>query len=189
MENMDYKILLASKSPRRRELLKKLIDDFEVTSVDVDEKVVGTTPREIVENLSRKKAEAVNFDGIVITSDTLVFDGNIPLGKPVDKNDAFKMLKELNNKSHIVASGVCLKSPVETILFSDVSTVCFKCMTDEEIWYYINHFNPLDKAGAYGVQDGFCVDKVIGSYSNVMGLPLEALSDKLKKFGLKVKEF
>lgn len=182
------KILLASKSPRRRELLKKLLDNFEVTAVDVDETVYGSTQEEIVENLARKKADALSFDGLIITSDTLVFDGDQPIGKPKDENNAFRILKRLNNKLHSVSSGVCLKSPLKTIVFSVSSKVYFRNMTDEEIWYYIKHFNPLDKAGAYGVQDGFCIDKIEGSYSNIMGLPLEALSENLKAFGINVKE-
>lgn len=188
MENEVFKIVLASKSPRRRELLKKLLNDFEVTSVDIEETIEGTKESEIVENLARRKAEAIDLNALIITSDTLVFDDGYPLGKPKDKEDAFQILKRLNNKVHSVSSGVCLKSPFKTVAFSVSSKVYFRNMTDEEIRFYIDKFNPLDKAGAYGVQDGFCVEKTEGSYSNVMGLPLEKLSEQLKNFGVNVKE-
>lgn len=188
MEKNSLKILLASKSPRRRELLKLLLDDFNVSEANVDENVEGTSKGGIVEKLAKKKADAVNFDGLIITSDTLVFDGEEPIGKPKDENDAFSILKRLNNKMHTVSSGVCLKSPHKTAVFSVSSNVYFRNMTDDEIWYYIKNFNPLDKAGAYGVQDGYCIEKIEGSYSNIMGLPLEKLSYYLKDFGVNVKE-
>lgn len=188
MAKDEMKILLASKSPRRRALLKELIDDFSVTSADVDEAVSKNSPEEIVMALSLKKAESVEFDGLVIASDTLVFDCDTPLGKPIDESDAFNMLSRLSGRVHQVYSGVCLKSPTKTVVFYDKTDVEFKTLTRDDILYYIMEFNPLDKAGAYGIQDGFCVKSIVGSYSSVMGLPLEKLRDELIALGVKVKE-
>lgn len=188
MFNEEFGIMLASASPRRRSLLSELIESFEVCSTDIDESVTLSDPEEIVKAISHKKALSVDYKGIVISSDTLVFDGKNPLGKPQNREDAYYMLKELSGKVHQVYTGVCIRQGENTVLFADCTDVEFKDLSDSDIYFYIDNYNPLDKAGAYGIQDGFCVKSINGSYSNVMGLPLEMLRDKLVANGIKVKE-
>ncbi len=188
MFNEEFGIMLASASPRRRSLLSELIHSFEVCSTDIDESVTLTDPEEIVKAISYKKAVSVNYKGIVIASDTLVFDGKKPLGKPKDRTDAYNMLKELSGKIHQVYTGVCIRQGDSIVLFADRTDVEFKTLSDEDIYFYIDNYNPLDKAGAYGIQDEFCVKNINGSYSNVMGLPLEMLRERLIDNGINVKE-
>lgn len=185
-----YKLILASKSPRRQQLLKELGFNFELLTKDIDESFSeNLKAHEIPLFLCRKKAEAfkeeLKDDTIVITADTIVWIDDQVLNKPENFDDAVRMLKILSGKMHEVYTGVCLKSKNKTKTFHAVTRVYFKSLTQEEIEYYINNFNPFDKAGAYGAQEwiGYiAIEKIEGSYFNVMGLPVRELYEELLKF-------
>ena len=185
-----YHLILASKSPRRQFLLKDLGLNFEVRTKEVDESFPSELKAEqIALYLCEKKAHAfddeLNDNSIVITADTIVWVDNQVLNKPENFDDAVRMLKLLSGKVHEVYTGVCLKSKDKLSSFYAVTKVHFKKLTDEEINYYISNFHPYDKAGAYGAQEwiGYiAVDKIEGSYFNVMGLPLKELYEELLKF-------
>lgn len=186
----EYKIILASASPRRKELLSGLGVDFEVRLMDgIDESYPeGLTGEQIAEHISRGKAnvylETIAKNELVITADTIVyFEGQV-LGKPKDEEEAILMLKQLSGHQHQVITGVTLMSKSFTKTFSSVSQVFFARLTDEEIKHYVTHFHPTDKAGAYGIQEwiGYVgVERIEGSYFNVMGLPIQKLYTELKK--------
>lgn len=187
------KLILSSNSPRRKELLAGLDVPFEVRVIDgIDESFPADLPTdEIAEFVARKKAAAYTVcEGeIVITADTIVvLDGKV-LGKPHDLDDAAAMLRQLSGKTHRVITGVCIKNSVKQKSFSVVSEVTFKSLSDDEISYYVNRYKPLDKAGAYGVQEwiGYIgVTSLSGSYYNVMGLPVQRIYEVLKcEFGIK----
>lgn len=189
MENLKkYKIKLASNSPRRRELLAGLGLDFEVKLLPgIDESYPERLPgEEIPVYIARKKAEAyrrdIGPDELIITADTIVYiDGQV-LGKPADAAEARKMLRQLSGRTHQVITGVCLTTADRQKAFSAVTDVTFDTLGDEEIDYYIEHYRPYDKAGAYGVQEwiGFVgVSRLEGSYFNVMGLPVQRLYREL----------
>jgi septum formation protein len=185
-----HHFILASKSPRRQYLLKELGLQFDIHTKEVDESFPEhLKAHEIPLYLSEKKANA--FEGeladesIVITSDTIVWVENRVLNKPVDKADAVRMLQLLSGKMHEVYTGVCLKSKRKMISFYVRTNVYFKPLSLEEIDYYVTTYNPYDKAGAYGAQEwiGYiAVEKIEGSYFNVMGLPLKELYEQLLKF-------
>ncbi len=196
-ENLkDYKIILASNSPRRKELLSGFGLDFIVkTMSDIDE----SYPEDLDVNLvagfiAEKKAKAfetsIPENALLITADTVVCLDNKVYGKPVDRDDAFNMLKELSGKVHKVYTGVCIRystggSSLDSELkkFTSETEVCFSTFTDEEINYYIDNYQPFDKAGAYGIQEwiGFAgVEWISGSFFNVMGLPVHKLYEELK---------
>ncbi len=185
---MGKKIYLASKSPRRQELLKLMGFDFELLLKDVDESYPDNLPlMDVAAYISDIKAEAfeVKMNEIIITSDTVVIIKDELLGKPKDHNDAFKMLSKLNGNTHLVVTGVTLKSIEKSKTFSQTTKVTFSKLTDDQLWYYILNFNPLDKAGAYGIQDWIGmvgVSSIDGSYTNVMGLPTEKLNQELLSF-------
>lgn len=179
------KIILASKSPRRRELLSKIVKDFEIITKEVDESLPSDIhPREGVEILAVKKGEAVakesGEDTIVISSDTLVELGGVPLGKPTNENDAVRMLTSLSGKAHNVHTGVAVHYKGK--VYSGVATtaVYFREMSHEEILDYVKSGDPMDKAGAYGIQSGGgkFVEKYDGDYDTVVGLSV-ALTKKL----------
>ncbi|MDP1745043.1 MAG: Maf-like protein [Bacteroidota bacterium] len=185
-----HNLILASKSPRRQYLMKELGLDFEVNTKDVDESFPeNLKAQEIPLYLCQKKADAFDEEltdnTIVITADTIVWIDNQVLNKPENFNDAVRMLKLLSGKKHEVYTGVCLKSKHKTKTFYALTNVYFKELSQEEIEYYINNFNPYDKAGAYGAQEwiGYiAVEKIEGSYFNVMGLPVRELYEELLKF-------
>ena len=207
------KIILASNSPRRKELLSGLGFDYEVRTLQgLDESYPEGLPmEEIPQYISRKKAAAysVGEDELLITADTIVYlDGEV-LGKPTDEADAIRMLRKLSGRTHQVVTGVTLKvspksspegknftrlpSPsgegVGVMLhsFASVSQVTFADLTEEEIRHYVTHYRPLDKAGAYGIQEwiGYIgVTSLQGSYFNVMGLPVQKLYTEMKKLNL-----
>ena len=189
-EFKNHKIILASKSPRRQYLLKELGLNFEVYIKDVDESFPeNLKAQEIPLYLCKKKADAfqeeLSNDTIVITADTIVWVDNQVLNKPENYEDAIRMLKLLSGKMHVVYTGVCLKSKNKTKSFYAETKVFFKILTQEEIEYYINNYNPYDKAGAYGAQEfiGYiAIDKIEGTYFNVMGLPLRELYENLLAF-------
>lgn len=181
MINSSIPIFLASKSPRRRKLLKQLNLKFKSFSVDMDEKVhLDETPSNAVIRLSKEKlnlAKAKVKDGIVITADTIVvLDKNI-LGKPINRKDAFRILKLLSGRTHIVYTGYSIYNSRNNKSISEYekTEVTFRDLTDEEIDDYISGGSPMDKAGAYGIQDDFgavFIKKINGCYYNVVGLPL-----------------
>lgn len=181
-------IILASKSPRRQELLKLMGFDFQVVLREVDESFPPElTPSEIAVYISEKKAKAFDLlveNEIVITADTIVsIDGKI-LGKPENEEHAFEMLSELSGKRHEVITGVSLLKNHQLISFYELTEVFFKEISAEEIQYYIQTFQPTDKAGAYGIQEWIgliAVDRINGSYSNVVGLPTHRLYTELCK--------
>ncbi len=189
-ELKKYHFILASKSPRRQYLLKELGLDFEVYTKEVDESFPDNLKaEEIPLYLSQKKADAFDIEltdnTIVITADTVVWiDGQV-LNKPENFNDAVRMLKLLSGKMHEVYTGVCLRSKNKTKSFYALTKVFFKTLSQQEIEYYINNYHPYDKAGAYGAQEfmGYIgVEKIEGSYFNVMGLPVRELYEELLKF-------
>ncbi len=188
MVNMNEKIILASASPRRRELLSLITTDFEVITADVDETVdENETPENTVMMLSKKKAMAVSLlhkGRKVIGADTIVVcDGKI-LGKPVSRKNAEEMLKMLSGRTHQVLTGVTITDGEKTETFFVASDVTFFRLTDEEISAYAESGESDDKAGAYGIQGkgSLLVEKINGDYFNIVGLPVSALNKKLKAF-------
>ena len=188
---VNYKIILASNSPRRKELLAGLDVDFEVRVLKgVDESYPATLPTaEIAEYIALKKAaayrEAMAADELIITADTIVVLNDEVLGKPKDAADACRMLHELSGKTHQVVTGVVLTTKGQQEHFSVVSNVTFKELTDDENNYYVETYKPMDKAGAYGIQEwiGYVgVTRLEGSYFNVMGLPVQRIYEALKRF-------
>lgn len=178
------RIILASASPRRRELLRELFNKFDIVIPNTDEKAVGS-PIEYVKQVALKKAEAIMEDAdIIISADTIVVHDNKIIGKPKSKVDAIETLLTLSGKKHYVHTGVCLRYKdngiYKTSVFHDTSSVYMKSMSEAEIKRYVDTGSPLDKAGSYGIQDGV-VDKYDGSYSNIVGLPIEKLKIKLKE--------
>lgn len=188
MLNKNHPIILASKSPRRQELLQMMGIDFKVVLRDVDESYPeGLTPTQIALHIAEKKAKAfdeVIQNEIVITADTIVsLDGKI-LGKPENEAHAFEILSDLSGKRHEVITAVCLLKNHQIISFYDISEVFFKELSEEQINYYISNYSPMDKAGAYGIQEWIglvAVERINGSYSNIVGLPTQRLYEELQK--------
>ncbi|MGL5785708.1 MAG: Maf-like protein [Bacteroidales bacterium] len=187
----DKYILLASNSPRRKELLAGLNVKFEVVTLpDIDESYPDHLKgEEIALYIARKKAAAyksmLNDSQIILTADTIVCLENEVFGKPVDAADATNMLRRLSGKTHQVITGVTLANKDKEVAFTSVTDVTFDILTEDEIQYYITNFKPFDKAGAYGIQEwiGFIgVKSINGSYFNVMGLPVQKLYQHLKEF-------
>lgn len=183
------KVILASNSPRRKELLAGLDIDFEVRVMGgIDESYPETMPtKDIAEYISKKKAQAyeITDDELLLTADTIVVLGNEVMGKPTDDTDARRMLRALAGNTHQVITGVCLKSNRQERSFSVTTDVTFKNLTDEEIDYYIEKYKPFDKAGSYGIQEwiGYVgVTGLNGSYFNVMGLPVQRIYEEMKNF-------
>jgi septum formation protein len=189
------KLILASSSPRRRELLSQIGLEFEIRTADVDEHIQADTPAHLVEQLSLRKASAVQpADGekpaFVIGADTIVALEGTVLGKPADPEDAKRMLRLLQGRSHEVYTGVTIMSylPDGTenhCTYAEETKVHFAPMTEAEIEEYVATGDPLDKAGAYGIQ-GFCaryISHIEGDYNNVVGLPVGRLYRELKKMG------
>lgn len=180
------KIILASNSPRRKELLGGLGVDFEVKVLNgVDESYPDTLPaKDVAEYIATEKAAAytVQEDELWITADTVVIVGQDILGKPKDAADACRMLRELSGKTHQVVTGVCLTTSKEQRRFSVTTDVTFKQLSDAEIEHYVDKYKPFDKAGAYGIQEwiGYIgVTALNGSYYNVMGFPVQRVYEEL----------
>ncbi|MCK4701452.1 MAG: septum formation protein Maf [Bacteroidales bacterium] len=192
LENLKGKrILLASKSPRRQYLLKELGIKFEVVdNFQDDESYPEELPlEEIPVFLAKKKAdnynELLDDDCILITADTLVWCNNRVMNKPDSYGEAYQMLYSLSDNKHTVITGVCLRSAEKEITFIATTDVFFTKLSDGEIEYYLEKFKPFDKAGAYGIQEwiGYIgIEKIEGSYFNVMGLPVQKVYTELKKF-------
>lgn len=188
MLNLKYQVILGSHSPRRRELLKMLDIPFTAVSLNADESFpADLQAEEIAEYLAEKKSivYALKENELLITADTIVWVDNRVINKPADIEEAKMMLKLLSGKMHSVYTGVCIRTIHHTLIFSDESKVYFKSLSDEEIAYYANKYQPLDKAGAYGVQEwigAVGIHKIEGSYFNVMGLPVHLVYQHLKLF-------
>jgi septum formation protein len=190
MENFPFTLILGSKSPRRKELITQLGFDYIVWEPQVDEDFpVGLRAQQIPEYLCEKKADAydkvLKDTEILITADTIVWCEDKVLNKPKNFEEGKKMLNTLSGKMHEVYTAVCLKSGSKQTTFFDVTKVYFKKLKDEEIEYYLTNFNAYDKAGGYGVQEwiGYiAIDKMEGSFYNVMGLPIKDLYEELMKF-------
>ena len=191
LENLNkYRIILASNSPRRKELLSGLGIQYEVKTLpDIDESYPeGLDGMEIPAFIARSKADAyrevMQTDELIITADTIVWlDGNV-MGKPKDAEEAREMLRSLSGQTHQVITGVCLTTAVYQKAFATMTDVAFATLSEEEIAYYVERYSPMDKAGSYGIQEwiGFIgVESISGSYFNVMGLPIQRLYTELKK--------
>lgn len=187
----DYHIILASNSPRRKELLAGIDVNFGVRVIhDIDESYPASLPtKDIAEYISRKKAtvyrQQMASDELIITADTIVVLDSEVMGKPHDEADASRMLHELSGRTHQVITGVTLTTTDRQQSFSVETDVTFKSLTDEEINYYIEHYKPFDKAGAYGIQEWIGhigVTALKGSYFNVMGLPVQRIYEALRQF-------
>lgn len=189
-ENMSKfpPVILASKSPRRQQLLQLMDVDFRVVLKDVDESFPeGLTPEEVAVYIATQKAEAFDeevADEVVLTADTIVtIDGEI-LGKPESAEHAVEMLKKLSGRVHRVVTGVCLLYKGNYNKFFDVSEVFFRKLTDAEIQSYVDEYQPLDKAGSYGIQERIGligIERINGSYTNVVGLPTEKVYKQLPR--------
>lgn len=185
----DHKIILASGSPRRQQFFKDFDIDFEIRIKEVEEIYPESLQfLEITDYLAKLKASA--FEGelkdneILITSDTLVWHQNQALGKPVDYDDAFNMLKNLSNATHEVITSVCFKTSKNEKIINEITKVTFSDLSDEAIHYYLENYKPFDKAGSYGIQDWIGltgISKIEGSYTNVVGLPTEKVYHYLLK--------
>ena len=191
MKLNDYKIILASNSPRRKELLSGLDIDYETRVIpDVDESYPNSLHIEdVAVYLAEKKASAYQPElkdkELLITADTVVLLENKILGKPANEEESATMLRVLSSKTHKVITAVCLTSTEKQESFSDTSLVTFGKLIDAEIDYYVSKYKPFDKAGAYGVQEwiGYmAVERIEGSYYNVMGLPVFKVYKELKEF-------
>ena len=185
----DYNLILASNSPRRNELMEKLGLKYVVQSLkDVDESYPDNLQgRDIAQYIAVKKADAfrkqMKSADLIITADTIVCKDNYVYGKPTDANDAICMLQSLSGNSHWVYTGVCLMSCTLQRSFTAATEVVFSTLSKDEILWYVEHYHPLDKAGAYGVQEWIGlmgVERITGSYFNVMGLPVQQLYAELK---------
>ena len=180
------KVLLCSASPRRKELLSKVVSCFDVTVSGADEHSCYLRPHLRVMDLAKRKGESVPLnDRIVLASDTLVYRKGKYYGKPKDRAEAIAMLHELSGVWHSVYTGVYIASAGEETLFYDRAEVLFRSLSDKEIEDYVDQYAPLDKAGAYGVQDGVVVKKYKGSFDTIMGLPTEKLGVVLERLGVK----
>lgn len=186
----DKKLILASNSPRRQELLKGLELEFTVKVNSVDESIPSDIPADYVAAyLSKLKAESfpdeLQENEILITSDTVVVQNGHVLGKPNNEDEAFDMIKSLSGSTHKVMTAVTIMDRLKRITLEDETKVTFRFLEEEEIWHYIREYKPFDKAGAYGIQEwiGFIgVSSIEGSYYNVMGFPLHLVYEQLKKW-------
>lgn len=176
------KVLLASASPRRRELLKKIFNEFDAATYPADENYKGATPEATVKEIALRKLAAVpdpeRYD-IVIASDTLVYADGKYYGKPHDEEEAGAMLAELSGRAHEVYSAVAVNYRGKVAVAVDSTKVVFRDLTEDDIACYVNDYECLDKAGAYAIQDGVTVERYVGSYDNVVGLPTEKLRSLL----------
>lgn len=191
------KLILASASPRRKELLENLGYVFQIIPADIDETINGTkSPKEIVKELALQKAtyvaDSVNYPAIIIGSDTIVVVDNTILGKPENNEDACNMLKLLSGRSHQVISGIAIidNKSNKNIVDSISSDVYFRTISKEEITSYVKTGEPMDKAGAYAIQGlaSTFIEKINGCYNNIVGLPIFKVTQALKEFDLDILE-
>jgi septum formation protein len=185
-----YRIILASRSPRRQQLLKDLGLTFEVVGIDYDESFPENLNGEdaaiyLAKGKSNSFRNKLSDNEIVITADTIVWCNNQALGKPVDYQDARRMIRELSGNTHEVITGVNLLSAKKEVAFCESTKVTFEKLSDEEVDFYIHEFKPFDKAGAYGIQEWIGIaacSRIEGSYFNVVGLPVQRLYRELQEF-------
>jgi septum formation protein len=186
----DYHIILASQSPRRRHLLKELGVSFEAISLEVDEAYPGHLQREAIalylaeEKARAFPASALTGKTLLITADTIVWLNEQTIGKPGNRDEAIGQLKILSGKKHEVITAVCLRTNSQMRSFYCCTDVYFNDLNEDEIVYYVDTYHPMDKAGAYGIQEwiGYIgITRIDGSFFNVMGLPLQQLYDELKR--------
>lgn len=186
----NHRIILASGSPRRQQFLKELDVNFEIQLKDIEEIYPEHLQAEEITNfLAKLKASAFVLDlednVILITSDTIVWLNNKALGKPKDYDDAFEMLTEMSGTTHKVITSVCLKTIDKEVVFYEETLVTFTELSSDEIKYYLDNYKPFDKAGSYGIQEWIglvAIEKIEGSYANVVGLPTHRLYEELMKF-------
>jgi septum formation protein len=184
---VDYKLLLASKSPRRKQLVSMLGFGVEVVEVEADENIRSSVPvSEIPVLLAERKSlsytKEISLNEILLTADTLVVMNDIVLGKPHSRQEAFDILTLLSGKKHQVYTGVCLRTSKVVKLFTEVTDVSFKNLSNNEINYYLDNYNYSDKAGAYGIQEWIGmigVERIEGDFYNVMGLPIARLYEEI----------
>jgi septum formation protein len=186
----DFNLILASRSPRRQQLLRELGLKFDVVIKEYEEIYPeGLNGEEIARYVAHEKAasfkKGISDNEIIITADTIVWCNNKVLGKPVDHEDAERFLKEISGNTHEVITGVSLLSKSKELTFSDSTKVTFEVLSEEEICYYIDKYSPFDKAGAYGIQEWIGIiacSHIDGSYFNVVGLPVQRLFKELQDF-------
>jgi septum formation protein len=186
----DYNYVLASKSPRRQELLRSLGIEFQVIIKEIDENYPDNLTKEeipvfLAELKSKSLVDKLKENDLLITADTIVWLNGEVLGKPADKEGAVKILQKLSANEHQVITGVCLTSVHKQKSFFSISNVRFKELSLAEIEYYVSEYNPLDKAGAYGIQEwiGYIgITHIEGSFFNVMGLPVQQLYAEIQNF-------
>ena len=188
-----YTIVLASGSPRRQQFMKELDANFEVRLKEVDEiypdKLKGAEITDFLAELKAKALEeSLSADEILITSDTIVWHEGRALGKPRDYQDALAMLKSLSGKTHEVITSVCIKNMKKSDTFHEITKVTFNELADDEIKYYLDNYQPFDKAGSYGIQEWIglvAIAKIEGSYANVVGMPVDKVYRHLVQFTAK----
>jgi septum formation protein len=184
---VDYKLLLASKSPRRKQLVSMLGFGVEVVEVEADENIRSSVPASeipvlLAERKSHSYTKEISLNEILLTADTLVVMNDIVLGKPHSRQEAFDILTLLSGKKHQVYTGVCLRTSKVVKLFTEVTDVSFKNLSNNEINYYLDNYNYSDKAGAYGIQEWIGmigVERIEGDFYNVMGLPIARLYEEI----------
>lgn len=183
MYNNVMRVILASASPRRQELLKQVFSEFDIAVSNANEDFVEATPYDNVMTTAFNKASAIarEYDDLVIGMDTTVFMDNKYYNKPVTQEDARRMLKELSGRVHTVYTGICILYHDKRYSFYDKSDVVLNDLSDEFIEEYILSGSPMDKAGAYGIQDNGIVKSYIGDYTTIMGLPINKLKAELKE--------
>jgi septum formation protein len=184
------KLILGSKSPRRKELLSLLGYSFEIRTKDTDETFSADVPiSEVAQYVAHKKAKDLlvdlDNDEVVICADTIVMIDDKILGKPADREEAISMLERISGREHLVITGVVIASLEKTVEFSVKTTVCFYPLSGTEIRFYVDEYKPFDKAGSYGIQEwigGIAIQSINGSYNNVVGLPTHEVYRSLKDF-------
>lgn len=188
MSDFSKDMILASASPRRKEILCEIGAEFEIVPADIDESgVKAHCSRVLAKRLAKSKARHVansHAGKTVIGADTIVVYRGVVYGKPQDRQNAFDMLSKLNGKWHVVYTGVCVVCGKKEMCFAVRSRVKFNTLLKEQIYAYIDDCKPYDKAGAYGIQDKRIVEKYQGSYTNIVGLPKEKLAKVLKRVGV-----
>lgn len=185
----NYNLILASSSPRRQQFLRDLDLNFTIELKEIEENypqnLKGSEITDYLAELKSSPFTNLNDHDILITSDTIVWLNNKAIGKPKDKQDAISIFEELSGNMHQVITSICIKTTTKIKLINDITNVYFKKLTKEEILFYIDNFNPYDKAGGYGIQDwiGYIgVEKIEGSYFNVMGFPVHKFYEEMSKF-------
>ena len=189
MIEFNRRLILASASPRRQSLMREAGFTFEVRVPDVDERFPpDMAVTEVAAFIAKRKADSFRGrpdDDIIVTADTVVILADRILNKPDTRDEAIRMLGELSGRSHLVMTGVCILSNEKECLFDDTTEVTFKKLTRDEIEFYVDRYQPFDKAGGYGAQDWIgmvAIEKIAGSYFNVMGLPIHKVYENLSRW-------